>query len=128
MRNGINLLYKMRKEQTGRITIPLEVVKETERTMSVPLYSYLMFYSHPETHQLIASRRELMRLLGCKSTRPVDAAINDLEEKGFIERVEVFVKTNEMDGEIPDDPDDHEYITEARKNYRSLGSMYKVIH
>jgi hypothetical protein len=126
MAHEVNVLYAMNHDNPGNVTIPLAVVKETDRAMSAALYSYLRFYAHPSSGQLIATRRELMELLGCKSTRPVDMAAADLQEKGFITRIQIFAKSS-AHGIVPRNPAFHEYATEPGKGYQSLGHVYKIL-
>ena len=124
MERSIPLLSESTKERTGEVTIPLRVITRTERPMSPLLYAYLKYYAHPETGELIASRNDLRILLDRKTMQPVDAAVAELINKGFIERREIFVMLDPATGEVPER---HEYTVVPGKMRRSLGHMYKLL-
>lgn len=123
MERTIPLLSESTKERTGEVTIPLRVITRT-RPVAALLYAYLKYYAHPETGELIASRNDLRKLLDRKTVRPVDDAVAELINKGFIERREVFAMLDPETGEKTERP---EYTVFPGKMRRSLGHMYKVL-
>ena len=123
MEREVPILSEVAKTRTGEVTIPLSVLNETERPMSAVLYAYLKFYAEPKYGILIASRNDLRKLLKRKTARPVDDAVAELLEKGFIKRVEVFVLLDPKTGEIPER---HEYTEVPGKMRRSLGHAYEI--
>lgn len=124
MEREVPILSEVAKTRTGEVTIPLSVLNETERPMSAVLYAYLKYYADPKDGNLIASRNDLRKLLKRKTARPVDDAVAELLEKGFIKRHEVFVLLDPDTGEIPEH---HQYTTVPGKKRRSMGHGYTLL-
>lgn len=105
------------------VTIPSSLLDDTNKGTAIALYAVIQRYADPQTGQLAATRIQLAHELGKTSRAPVDQAVEELSNLGYLKAERLWVTTDSE----PLAPLAHQYALESGVGRVSAGSLYTLI-
>ena len=105
------------------VEIPSSLLDATNKGTAIALYAVIQRYADPETGQLAATRIQLAHELGKTSRAPVDQAVEELSNLGYLKAERLWVTTDSE----PLAPLAHQYALESGTGRVSAGSLYTLI-